>query len=240
MVLKIHSDTSYLDESHAKSSYGRYFFLGWAQHNQEPLRLNGYVHATSNTLKLVATSASEAELGGTFNNAQMGTIMRLTLTEMGWPQPATVINVDNSTVYGIANSTIKRQRSRAMNKNFFWIIDQVDLKNFCVVWAPGLKNLADYFTKHHTAKHHMKVRPYYLHMDNSPRILAKAPSPSRLRGCVESAFHGYTKQSPLATIAESVIPTSSTYLQAITQSMARLTNTLSTANQFLAQTIMAG
>ena len=107
MVLKIHSNASYLNKSHAKSSYGGYFFLSWSQHDHEPLRLNGCAHATSNTLKLVATSASEAELGRTFNNAQMGTIMRLTLTEMGWPQPATVIYVDNSTVYGIANSTIK-------------------------------------------------------------------------------------------------------------------------------------
>ena len=240
MILKIHSDASYLDEANAKSSYGGYFFLGWTQNDSDPLRLNGCVQATSNTLKLVATSASEAELGGTFNNAQMGTIMRLTLSEMGWPQPATVIYVDNSTVYGIANSTIKQQRSRAMNKNFFWIIDQVDLKNFRVVWAPGLENLADYFTKHHTAKHHLKVRPYYLHMDNSPKYLAKAPSPSRLRGCVESVFHGYTKQSPLATIAECTIPNSSTYLRAITQSMDRLTNTYSTANQSLAHIIMAG
>ena len=127
-----------------------------------------------------------------------------------------------------------------MNKNFFWIIDQVDLKYFRAVWAPSLEYLVDYFTKHHTAKHHLKVRPYYLHMDNSPRTLAKSPSPSWLRGCVESVFHGYAKQSPLVTIAESVIPTSSTYLQAITQSTDRLTNTFSTANQFLAHTIMAG
>ena len=127
-----------------------------------------------------------------------------------------------------------------MNKNFFWIIDQVDLLNFRVVWAPGLENLADYFTKHHTAKHHIKVCPYYLHMDNSPRTLTKAPSPSRLRGCVEAGFHGYTKQSPLATIAECTVPTSSTYLQAITQGTDRLVNTFSTANQYLAHTIMAG
>jgi hypothetical protein len=57
---------------------------------------------------------------------------------------------------------------------------------------------------------------------------------------VESVFHGYTKQSSLATIAESTIPTSSTYLQAIIQGTDRLTNTFSTANQFLAHTIGAG
>ena len=110
----------------------------------------------------------EAELGGLFKNMQQGTIMRLTLRKMGHPQPKTDIWVDNTTKVGIANSTVKRQRSRAMNMQYFWFIDQVNMKYFRVRWAPGLKNLADYFTKHHTAAHHLKVRPYYVHMSNLP------------------------------------------------------------------------
>ena len=57
---------------------------------------------------------------------------------------------------------------------------------------------------------------------------------------VEAGFHGYTKQSPLATIAECTVPTSSTYLRAITQGTDRLVNTFSTANKSLAHIIMAG
>ena len=37
MVLKIHSDTSFLNEDNARSSYGGYFFLGWHQKDSEDL-----------------------------------------------------------------------------------------------------------------------------------------------------------------------------------------------------------
>ena len=43
---------------------------------------------------------------------------------------------------------------------YFWVVDQKNLNNFCMIWAPGLENLADYFTKHHGASHHKKVYPY--------------------------------------------------------------------------------
>ena len=75
-------------------------------------------------LKLVAASAAEAELGALFLNAQEARIIRLTLTEMGHPQPPTPVHVDNSTAVGIVNNTIKRQRSRAMEMRYFWLLDQ--------------------------------------------------------------------------------------------------------------------
>ena len=86
---------------------------------------------------------------------------------------------------------------------YFWVIYQVDMKHFIVKWAPGLQNLADYFTKHHTAAHHLKVRPYYVHMANSPHYLTKAPSPRDLRGCVECSKNGWGlrwNQAPLVAM----------------------------------------
>ena len=205
MQLKIHSDASYLNEPNARSSFAGYHFLGWNQKEGEPLKLNGCLDATVGILKLVAASAAESELGGLFNNAQKGKVFRLTLTEMGWPQKEpTPIFVDNSTAHGIANNTIKRQRSRAMNMRYFWVVDQVTQQVFKVHWAPGIQNLADYFTKHHMAAHHKKVRPYYLHCSNSPRVLANAPSPQRLRGCAKTSFDQYTKgMTPLAKPSKS-------------------------------------
>ena len=64
--------------------------------------------------KLVASSAAEAELGALFVNTKEAKILRLTLQELSHPQPQTRIHVDNTTVIGIVNNTIKRQRSRAM------------------------------------------------------------------------------------------------------------------------------
>ena len=64
-------------------------------------------------------------MGGAFYNGKKATIFRLTLDEMGYKQGPTTIYVDNNTASGICNNTIKRQRSRSMNGQYFWLIDQV-------------------------------------------------------------------------------------------------------------------
>jgi len=202
ITLKVHSNASYLNEDQARSSHGGYFFLGWKQHDIDPLQLNGCILAAVGLLKLVAASAAESELGGLFCNAQDVTIMRLTLSEMGCPQRPIDAYVDNSTACGAANSTIKKQRSRAMNMRYFWTADQVNERNIRVLWAPGLENLADYFTKHHLASHHRKVRPCCVNIPNSPASLQKAPTPRDLRGCVNPSTEAYrTSRTPLPMVA---------------------------------------
>jgi len=71
----------------------------------------------------VAASATEAKLGALFLNAQEAKVIRLVLEELGHPQPPTPIHVDNTTTVGIVNNTIKRQRSRAMEMRYFWLLD---------------------------------------------------------------------------------------------------------------------
>jgi len=107
MVLNVHSDASYLSAPKARSRAGGYFFLGSLPKHGQPIQLNGAIHVTCTILKLVAASAAEAELGALFHNAQQAKIIRLTLQEMGHPQPATPIHIDNTTAVGIVNSTIK-------------------------------------------------------------------------------------------------------------------------------------
>jgi len=51
----------------------------------------------------------------------------------------TPIYVGNSLAVGIANNTIKRQRSHAMNMCYFWIVNQVTMGNFEVIWVPVLE-----------------------------------------------------------------------------------------------------
>ena len=60
-----------------------------------------------------------------------------------------------------------------MEKNYFYVVDQVDNKQFIVEWYPGQENLADYLSKHHEAKHHKEVRKIYLHDKDSPRVLQR-------------------------------------------------------------------
>ncbi len=162
MILRVHSDTSYLSEPKARSRAGGYFFMG-NKDNENP---NGAILTPTGVIRVVVSSAAEAETAGLFTNMKEATILQTTLEEMGHPQPATPIQVDNSTACGIANNNIQLRRSRAIDMRFYWVRDRVDQAQFHVYWKPGRSNLADYVTKHHTAAHHQTMRPIYLHQAN--------------------------------------------------------------------------
>ena len=201
MILNIHSDASYLSASRGRSRAGGYFFLGSMPRPNTPIRLNGNIAVTCAILKIVAASAAEAELGALFLNTKEGRVVRLILEELGHPQPQTPIHIDNTTAVGIVNSTIKRQRSRSMEMRYFWLLDQRTQKYFKFYYQPGAENLADYPSKAHTGPIHSHVRPYYLHMKNSPTHLIRAAKPSARRGCVGTLGDPYTKGIPLPRIS---------------------------------------
>eukprot|EP00804_Cyclotella_cryptica_P006047 CCRYP_000270-RB/>CCRYP_000270-RB protein AED:0.55 eAED:0.55 QI:0/-1/0/1/-1/0/1/0/231 len=182
MILNIHSDPSYLSSSQACSQVAGYYFLGSIPTDDVPIKLNGASLVFCGILKFVVASAAEAELGALFLNCKEGKIQCLILEELGHPQPQTPIHCDNATATGIVNDTVKKQRARAMEMRFFWVTDQVKQKNFNVRWQPGQENLADYFTKHFEPRHHLNIRPWYLHTSQSPTLLPRANAPSSLRG----------------------------------------------------------
>ena len=93
------------------------------------------------------------------------------MKELGHPQPATIIRTDNQTAKGFVRGTIKQKRSRTFDRQYWWLKDREAQLQFNIVWEPGIYNLADYFTKHHTGKHHLQVRPIYLHCTSSPTSL---------------------------------------------------------------------
>jgi hypothetical protein len=171
MVLYIHSDASYLSEKLARSRMGGHFFLSSmpADPTRHPLASdtpppnNGAIKTNSTIMKSVLSSAAEAEAGGMFLNCQDALPIRVTLSEMGHPQPATHVRGDNSTAIGIANNTIKQRRSKAMDMRFFWLQDREAQQHFKYYWDKGEGNLADYSTKHHSVNHHRTMRPVYLH-----------------------------------------------------------------------------
>ena len=147
-------------------------------------------------LKFIASSAAEAELGALFLNIKEGRVLRLTLAEMGHPQPPTPIHCDKTTAVGIANETVKKHLLRPMEMRYFYSCDQVKRRNFDVQWHPGLECLGDYSSKHHTTSHHQNVRRIYLHTKDSPLYLTRALKPSDLRGCVGKTLAGYKKGRP--------------------------------------------
>ncbi len=80
----------------------------------EPIKLNGAYHTLCSILRFVVASAAEAELGALLLNCQEGMIFKATLEDLDHPQPKIPVHCNNATAVRIANNTIKRQRSWAM------------------------------------------------------------------------------------------------------------------------------
>ena len=80
-------------------------------------------------------SAAEAKLAALYHTAREMIPLRNALDEMGWPQPKSPIQTDNSTAAGFVHDTIIQ---------FYW--------------DKGTSNMADYHTKHHLPAYHVAHR----------------------------------------------------------------------------------
>jgi hypothetical protein len=159
MILAVHSNASYLSEAEARSRVGGHFYC---TNNMEDPPNNGAVLNVSKILDKVMSSAAEAELGALYVNAREAVPMRHLLEEMGHKQPKTPIQTDNSMASGVVNSTIQPRRTKAMDMRFYWLRCRDRQGQFRYYWKPGTENLADYWTKHHCAAHHIEKRPTIL------------------------------------------------------------------------------
>ena len=174
MILLCDSDAAYLVAPKARSRAGGYIYLG--NRTGKPQIINAPISVLAKILKMVVASAAEAEIAALFVNAQDLVPLRVTLEELGHPQPPTAIRTDNSTANGIVNGTIKQKKSKAIDMRFYWVRDRVEAGQFVVYWEPGENNLSDYYTKHQPAKRVRRIRPIYIHTSESP---------SSLQGCVD-------------------------------------------------------
>ena len=195
MTLKIHSDASYLSEPKGRSRAGGFFYLGNNPPKDEVP--NGPILVKSEIQRQVLSSAAESEIAAAFSNAKDATQIRTTLNEMGHPQPATPIQLDNTTAVGFANQQIKQRKSKAIDMRFYWLQDRVNQKQFHVYWAPGSKNLADYFTKHHPTVHHRHIRYFYLYSTFKSPTYRTHPASATLRGCADLESHKVDSRSGL-------------------------------------------
>jgi len=138
MILHIVSDASYLSASGARSRLGGYFFMSHALQTSPPTpdtpapTFNGPILVNSSIIPAVVSSAAEAELGALFYNAKDGAMLRATLEDMGYPQPATPIQADNECAVGLSNGTVKQKRSKAIDMRFYWVRDRVKQGQFVI------------------------------------------------------------------------------------------------------------
>ena len=159
MVLRIHSDASYLYVSKARSRATGYFHLS-SNGNTPPSK--SAVHLLCVVLKHVMASTVESETGAVSVNCQKAVSLLEILIEMRHPQPVTPVYVDNACTVGIINETFRQRKSKSMDMRFYWIRDRVKQNQFRIFWGKGSSNLADYFTKDHPPAHHRKMRSTYL------------------------------------------------------------------------------
>ena len=107
------------------------------------------------------TLATEAKLGALFITAQKMISLNQTLIEMGWPQPKSSIQTDNTTAEGVVNATIIPNKLKSMDLRLYWQQCCEAQKHFRFYWDKGPNKWGDYSTKHHPPVHHLSYRPLF-------------------------------------------------------------------------------
>ena len=89
-----------------------------------------------------------------------------TLIEMGWPQPHTPIQTDNSTEVGFTNKTIVNKATKSADMTLWWIRDRESQEQFRYYCVLGYENDGDYITNHHPHIYHeaKRTNPYLVRL----------------------------------------------------------------------------
>ena len=172
MVLHVDSDAEYLVMPQARSRIAGYYYLSddttTFLKKKQPSH-NAPTLVECKTLRHVVASATEAETGGIFHNAQMAISIRQVLETLGHPQPTTTIKTDNTTAKYFVTKTLHRKQFKSWDMRYHWLQDRVNQQQFKVYWDRGLNNMGPKYI--HTANHINKLTCEHI------------PSP-HLRGCV--------------------------------------------------------
>ena len=158
MSLCAHSDAGFHNESRGRSRARAHLFLA----EDEPIpKWNGPVLTIAQIMTFFVASASEAKLGAMFITAQAMVSQRNTLEEMGWKQPLSPIQTDNSAAAFVVNNTIVPRKLKAMDRRLYWIRCRNSQVQFRYYWAPVLLNWGDYSTKRHPPMYHESKRTQF-------------------------------------------------------------------------------
>jgi hypothetical protein len=147
MILAAHSNASYLSEPQARSRAGRHFILS---SSADIPPNNGAILSIAHIIKALYINAREA------------VNIKIILEELGHRQPATPLQTDNAMADAVCNGKIQPKRTKAMDMRFHRLRDRECQEQFRIYWRPGKLNYADYWTKHHPAKHHQNIRRDFL------------------------------------------------------------------------------
>ena len=88
-------------------------------------RYNGPILTIAKIIKCVMSSAAEYELAGLYICAKEMVPLRQSLVKMGWPQPRSPIQCDNSTAIGVANEKIIPRKTKSMDIFFTGCVEEI-------------------------------------------------------------------------------------------------------------------
>ena len=125
-------------------------------------KLNEPVLTIAKIITTVMASAAEAEMAALYITAKTIIPLRNTLIEMGWPQPQTPIQTDNSTAVGFTKKNHSQQIHQISGYETLVAQRQGITRKIRYYWAPGSENEGDYSTKHHPPIYHeaKRANPY--------------------------------------------------------------------------------
>ena len=105
----------------------------------------------------MVSSSSEAETGGTFENAQ-NVLPLINILETVYlhqqPTKGSSIITDNLTYQGVLTHFIKPRRSKIWDMICHFLEDRIYQKHIQRIWKQVIHNWADYFIKHHSPAYH--------------------------------------------------------------------------------------
>jgi hypothetical protein len=118
---------------------------------------------SSSIIKHVISSASKAESAALYYGCILAIPICTTLEEMGRPQlKRTMITTDNITAQGLTMGTMTPKAQKSIDQCFHWLKCCNAQCQFLYLWHCGIDNCAGYASKHHPAKHHQAVCPFYI------------------------------------------------------------------------------
>jgi hypothetical protein len=158
MLLRVHSDASYLSRPNSGSTAGGFHYLG----STDPTFLNAPIFCHSTRIPVVCAAVSEAEYAAIFANAQVAADERVILSNLGYPQSPTPILCDNECAIGLATETVRPKKSKSIDMRFDWIKCRVRQHQYVITFVPGAHNLADFFTKPLPVHIHVSLIPVYV------------------------------------------------------------------------------
>ena len=159
MVLALHSDASYLSEPNSKSRAVGHFYLTKKSDRDYD---NGAILTLSKIIKHIMTLASEAKVAALFYNCKASIPLRISLEEMGHPQPKTPAVTDNTTAHGLISKTMISKRAKSYDMRFNFLKCREAQQQFDLIWKRGGVNRADYQSKKHLTKNYIEKRSDYV------------------------------------------------------------------------------